>query len=155
VSAYIRDGRAYFLQYLRQMDKTRELPVCVPNQAQYRTSRRIEGLYLLSKRDLSKHHEDSVGCAYTYKYGGVLLEFPYRTLVAGGLTNMITAGRSISSAMDVRGLTRLIAPSAMTGEAAGTAAAIALEKNCGIADIPIAELQRRLEQNGGILHFKD
>jgi hypothetical protein len=155
VSAYIRDGREYFLRYLRQMDKTRELPVCVPNQAQYRTTRRIEGLYLLSKQDLSRHHEDSIGCAYTYKYGGVLLEFPYRTLVAKGFKNMITAGRSISSAMDVRGLTRLIAPSAMTGEAAGTAAAIALEKNCDIANVPVTELRRRLEQNGGIVHFKD
>ena len=41
VSAYIRDGRSYFLRYLQGMDKNRELPVSVPNQAQYRTTRRI------------------------------------------------------------------------------------------------------------------
>ena len=153
VSAYISDGREYFIKYLKTMDKTQEMPVFLPSQAQYRTTRRICGNYLLDEIDRNAHHEDSIGCAHTHKYGGFSLEFPYRSLVVSGYKNMITAGRTISSSMNVRGLTRLIAPSAMTGEAAGTAAAMAIEKNLDINQIPVTELQERLLSAGGILHF--
>ena len=155
VSAYISDGREYFLKYLKAMDKTKEMPVFLPSQAQYRTTRRICGNYLLDEIDRNAHHEDSIGCAHTHKYGGFSLEFPYRSLVVNGYKNMITAGRTISSSMNVRGLTRLIAPSAMTGEAAGTAAAMAIEKNLDINNIPVPELQSRLISRGGILHFNN
>ena len=153
VSAYITDGREYLLKYLKTMDKTQEMPVFLPSQAQYRTTRRICGNYLLDEIDRDAHHEDSIGCAHTHKYGGFSLEFPYRSLVVSGYKNMITAGRTISSSMNVRGLTRLIAPSAMTGEAAGTAAAMAIEKKLDINNIPVSQLQSRLVAAGGILHF--
>jgi len=46
-------------------------------------------------------------------------------------------------------ITRVIPPCAVTGEAAGTAAAIGSD----FSKISVPEVQRRLEANGVILHF--
>lgn len=153
VTEFVTKGRRYFLDYIKNMDVKKEMAVTLPSQAQYRTTRRPESEYLLGEKDRNQHHEDSVGCAYTHKYGGLFLEFPYRTLVVKGFKNMITAGRTIASEGEVRGLTRLIAPSAMTGEAAGTAASIAVRKNCDINDVPVDELQYIIKSANGIIHF--
>jgi len=155
VSEFILRGREYFRKYLRAADNRRDRVVALPAQAQYRVTRILDTGYLLGPKDNGKHHEDSVGCAYTYKYGGVKVEVPYRTLVSKGFRNMITAGRSIASEYPENGLTRLIAPSSMTGEAAGTAAALALENKCDIGDVPVAALQETLVKAGGIIHFND
>lgn len=155
VTAFILDGRAYLRKALAQMDPRREMVVTLPSQAQYRTTRRIEAAYLLEEKDRNCRQPDAVGCACTHKYGGLFLEFPYRTLVSPGYRNMLTAGRTIASTGQVRGLTRLIAPSAVTGEAAGTAAAMALGQNCDVNALPVGQLQAQLLRQGCILHYDE
>ena len=79
---------------------------------------------------------------------GAVYELPYRTLYGKKIKNLATAGRSISVDDSLWDLTRVIPVCALSGEAAGTAAA--LSKNFGEADIKT--LQTTLRQNGVKLH---
>ena len=54
-------------------------------------------------------------------------EIPYRSLVAKGVDNLLTAGRCISADWDAIGAVRVIGASMTTGQAAGNAAALALK----------------------------
>ena len=153
VSEFITQGRKYVLEYLKKMDTKNEMVVQLPAQAQYRTTRYIGADYVLSSADKNVVHEDSIGCVYTYREDGFFLEIPYRTMVARGYKNIITAGRSIASVDIACELTRLIIPCAVTGEAAGIAAGIALEHGCDICEVPIDILQNAIAEAGGNVHF--
>ncbi|MFB3052502.1 MAG: FAD-dependent oxidoreductase, partial [Dehalococcoidia bacterium] len=76
---------------------------------------------------------------------------PYRSLLPKGLTNFLTAGRCISVDHRVNHATKEIPPCMATGEAAGTAAAMALEDGVGVKDVDVRRLQARLRQQGAIL----
>lgn len=152
VTEFIRRGRRYLLEYLKSIDLKKEMVVLFPTQAQYRTTRHICSDYILDRADKDQHHEDAVGCACTYRENGFFLEIPYRTLVVQGYPNMITAGRSIGADGIAREITRLIAPSAVTGEAAGIAASLSLDLGCDINEVPVPVLQKEIVAAGGILH---
>ncbi len=152
LTKFVKRGRRYLLDYLKQMDLKKEMVVLFPTQAQYRTTRHINSEYILDRKDKDVHREDSIGCAYTYRENGFFLEIPYNTLVVPGFGNMITAGRSIGADGIAREITRLIAPAAVTGEAAGTAVSMAIAKGCDINDVPVGELQKELVAAGGIMH---
>ncbi|MFA6292198.1 MAG: FAD-dependent oxidoreductase, partial [Victivallales bacterium] len=64
-------------------------------------------------------------------------------------SNLITAGRCISSAGAAWDVTRVIPTCAVTGEAAGTAAAIACSQTGGkLKDVNIRSLQSQLLKQG-------
>lgn len=73
---------------------------------------------------------------------------PYRCLVSQNVVNLMMAGRNISVTHAALSSTRVMATCALLGQAAGTAAALALEKGVTPAQIypnHVAELQRRLQ----------
>lgn len=153
VTKFIIRGRAYLTEYLKKMDISKEMVVQVPAQAQYRTTRYLDTDYILSEKDKNKPHEDSVGCAWTFRDGGFFIEIPYRTMKVRGYRNMLTAGRSIGSIGMACEVSRLIAPSAVSGEAAGIAASLAIDRNCDVNELDSQELQQEIIQAGGIIHF--
>ena len=67
------------------------------------------------------------------------------------VSNLICAGRNLSNTDAMWDITRVIPVCAVSGEAAGTAAA--LFGDFAAADIP--SLQRRLRSNGVLLHEDD
>ena len=67
----------------------------------------------------------------------------------------LAAGRCINSSGDAWEIFRVIPAAAMTGEAAGTAAAMACSRGIDPADLPVADLQKELVNNGCILHIAD
>ena len=69
--------------------------------------------------------------------------------------NLITAGRSASAREYAWDVLRVIPPAIVTGQAAGQAAAHALEQHCGVADVDICRLQRALNDAGLMIHFDD
>ena len=50
---------------------------------------------------------------------------------------------------------RVIPPAILTGQAAGEAAALALEEGCAVSDVPVPVLQARLEAGDVMIHFPD
>jgi hypothetical protein len=76
---------------------------------------------------------------------------PYGCLVAEGLDNLLIAGRCVSSTHEANGSVRITATCFATGEAAGTAAALAARRGVAASDVPMAELRARLRGRGAIL----
>lgn len=76
--------------------------------------------------------------------GSGWFHIPYRTLVPSGLKNLLVAGRCISADYVAQGCTRSQAACMMTGQATGTAAALAVRAGVEPRAISIAELQTTL-----------
>ena len=140
-------------EFVKKKDKKQYSLLALPGMAQFRTTRRITGFYELTSADVFARFEDSVGCVGDWRKAGPIYEIPYRTLIAPGLKNMLTAGRTIAAKDDAWEVTRVIPVAALTGQAAGTAAALALESGEDVAQIDIQKLQTFLEDTGVLIHI--
>jgi hypothetical protein len=76
---------------------------------------------------------------------------PYRCLTPAGLKNVLVAGRCISTDRQANGSTRIMACCLNTGEAAGTAAALAARGNGDVHAVNTAELRQTLQSHGAFL----
>lgn len=76
---------------------------------------------------------------------------PYRCMLPQGKSNLIVAGRSVSSDRPVQGSLRVMPNCFAMGQAAGTAAAMAAEAGVGFRGVSVPELQRRLIAQGAWL----
>lgn len=72
---------------------------------------------------------------------------PYRQLIPKGVDNILCAGRCLGAG-DTIDTFRLICPCFVTGQAAGTAAALAARRGCSPRELPISELQAQLKKDG-------
>ncbi|MBR0828648.1 FAD-dependent oxidoreductase [Bradyrhizobium manausense] len=86
--------------------------------------------------------------------GAGTYDVPFRCLIPKGLSNVLIAGRCISSTREGHSSARVMGTCMATGQAAGTAAAyLAGEANIDdVRLIPIEELQRRLAAAGAVLN---
>ncbi len=76
---------------------------------------------------------------------------PYRCLLPQGLENVLVAGRCISSDRAIQGSVRVMPGCFITGQAAGTAAALAIGSRRTPREVPPAELQGTLKHLGAWL----
>jgi FAD dependent oxidoreductase len=89
---------------------------------------------------------------YSLRYGkGESYGVPYRILCPKKLSNVLVAGRCVSSDRFLQGSIRVMPGCYITGQAAGTAASIAVEQNTDTRGFKVAELQARLKAMGGYL----
>jgi hypothetical protein len=154
VTEYLLKCRELALEELikRGMDKL--VLASFPSMAQFRTTRRLEGEYVLKAEDVNRRFEDSVGCVGDSLKAGPVYEIPYRALYSNKVANVFAAGRNIASAGYAWEVTRVIPVAAATGQAAGTAAALISENSCAVAEVNISELQRVLTEDGIFIHKK-
>lgn len=84
--------------------------------------------------------------------GGEILgdcyDIPYRSLVPRTLTNLLVAGRCISTDHVAHSSTRIQGTCMLTGQAAGTATAMALRSHCEVGEVNVPDLQNRLIHSG-------
>jgi len=81
-------------------------------------------------------------------YAEDAIRLPYGSLLPQGVDNLLVAGRCISAEEEAMGQLRLIPVCAATGQAAGTAAALALRAGVAPAKLDILELQQALRAQG-------
>lgn len=115
---------------------------------QVRMTRRIIGDYTLSYDEMHKHFDDSIGMVSDWRKRGPIFEVPFATLFNSSVKNLIMAGRCTSVDDELWDVMRVIPCCAVTGQAAGTAAAMTDD----FSSIDITELQRKLEKSGVVLH---
>ena len=77
-------------------------------------------------------------------------ELPYRMLTPEGIDNLLVAGRCASMTHDGQSAARVSGACFAMGEAAGTAAALALAGNTIPRDIAVEKLQQRIEATGRV-----
>ena len=123
-------------------------PVTVSTVPQLRMTRRICGAYELSNREEHTRFEDSVGMVSNWKKRGPVYEVPFRCLYSKQVRNLITAGRCVSVNEPMWDVMRVIPCCAVTGQAAGTAAAMTDD----FSALDVGTLQAQLRADGVILH---
>ena len=88
----------------------------------------------------------------TYRYKpGQSYGIPYRTLPVKGFSNLLTAGRSICTDRYMQSSVRVMPGCYITGQAAGTAAAVCALEEMDVHQVPVAEVQKKLKKLGAYL----
>ncbi len=118
----------------------------------FRASRRLVGALSLAETQVHEWFDDTVGLTGDWRQAGPVYALPLRTLCGVRNRNLLAAGRCISAEAAVWDVTRAIPGCAVTGEAAGTAAALAAQGAAGaVAGVDIRRLQDQLRRQRGLL----
>lgn len=123
-----------------------------PSMAQFRTTRRLAGEYVLGPEDVNRRFEDSIGCAGDWRQAGPVYEIPYRALYSSKAVNVFAAGRNIAATGEAWEVTRVIPAAAATGQAAGTAAALISANSGAAGEVDVPGLQQMLTKDGVLIH---
>ena len=117
--------------------------VDVAPQIGVRQTRLLDGVYVVTKEDVvqRRHFADSVARGRDYYY-------PYRSMLPRNVGGLIVAGRHYSATSSAQRISREIPPCMAMGEAAGVAAALALQDGVGVEAINVAKAQAILRQQG-------
>ncbi len=165
------EGRKQVQQVVRFMKKY--VPGCeniqllqVASTLGVRETRHIKGKYKLTADDIMerKHFEDAI-CTFAYAVdihnsegGGATFHqvndyytIPFRCLVPEKTENLLVAGRCISGTSEAAASYRVIPCCVATGQAAGTAAGLAVRKKERLEQLDMAELQKILIEQGAII----
>ncbi|MCC6792992.1 MAG: FAD-dependent oxidoreductase [Thermomicrobiales bacterium] len=134
-----------------------------------RETRRIVGEYTLTLDDLAtgRDFEDTIAyCGYpvdihspTGDGGGAddthrtanEYQIPFRCLVPRDIDGLLVAGRCVSATHEALGAIRVMPPSFAMGQAAGTAAAMAIEWGIAPRQVPVPQLRELLTRQGVFL----
>lgn len=132
-----------------------------------RESRRLMGLYALTREDVMEYREfpDAIArAAYcidihssgkttemTYLEPGRSYGIPYRCLVPKRMNGLLAAGRCLSATHDALGSARVMAICLATGQAAGVAAALSARAGVNPRDLDVPRLQTALREQRVIL----
>jgi hypothetical protein len=84
---------------------------------------------------------------------GDCYDIPYRCLLPVHVTNLLASGRCISTDHVAHSTTRIQGTCMLTGQAAGTVAALSLENKCFPSELPVDVIQRRLVSDGVALQI--
>lgn len=116
-------------------------------------SRRLVGEHMLSREEMDIPCEDVIAITGHWTKYESLYYIPYRSLLPKEFSNLLVAGRCISVDHRVHHATKEIPPCMATGEAAGTAAALAVQNGLGPKALDVKKLQQQLETRGAILRL--
>jgi hypothetical protein len=143
--------------------------VDLPPQLGIRETRRVIGGVMLSGEDVlgCAAFSDSIGVngwpMEQHVSGDVIFKFPpipdsrgfnelpYRMLTPEGIDNLLVAGRCASMTHDGQSAARVSGACFAMGEAAGTAAALALSGNTIPREVAVDRLQTQLKQQGAFI----
>jgi hypothetical protein len=134
-----------------------------------RETRRIVGDYVLTLEDLQagRHFDDVIalagypvdihdpagaggGASDAYATANIY-EIPYRSLVPRDRDGLLVAGRCVSATHEALGAIRVMPPAFAMGEAAGTAAALAVSSGVAPRALDVELLQNTLVESGAYL----
>ncbi|HKJ87341.1 MAG TPA: FAD-dependent oxidoreductase, partial [Gammaproteobacteria bacterium] len=166
------EGRRQALEYVRFLRDSvpgyghAEL-VSLSTQIGIRESRRIRGRYRLTREDVlsASRFDDVIGrCGapievhrnggqtrWEYLPAGMAYDIPYRCLLPREIDGLLVAGRCLSADHDAHASVRNMAQCMAMGQAAGIAAALAVQHKIVPGDVEVPELQEAIRSLGGIL----
>jgi len=136
-----------------------------PCQVGVRCTRRLVGRYVLTRGDVLgaagfqdgicrsawpvELHAEGKGTVLEFPPPGKSYQVPYRSLLSKEVENLLVVGRCLSATFEGQASARVSGTCMAMGEAAGTAAAMALAGGGKVAEIDTADLIGRLEERGG------
>ncbi len=153
IAAFVRSSHSTTLEdFLKRRGEDPTIwPVNIASIPQYRMTRRIVGEYTQDDVEMHTYIADSVGMVSDWRKRGPVYEVPFRTLYSGQIKNLLCAGRCTSVTDAMWDIMRVIPCCAVSGQAAGTAAAMATD----MTTLDVAVLQAQLVAHDVVLHEKD
>ena len=154
VSEYMLASRKILRERYAEQKENRHdrYPLFVPSMPQLRKIWSVDAAYVLEGSDEEASFADSIGMAGDWRKAGPVWEIPYRSLYSlNGPGNLIAAGRITGASGDAWEITRVIPTAALTGQAAGMAAALALEGGVPFRNLDSGKLQTSLREAGVLL----
>ena len=117
--------------------------VDVAPQTGVRQTRLLDGEYVVTKDDLAQRTRFADAVARGRDY-----TTPYRAMLPRDIENLLVAGRHYSVTSAAQKISREIPPCMAMGEAAGVAAALALQSGVRVRDVDVRLLQKKLRAQG-------
>ncbi len=165
------EGRRQAMEYVRFLRE--RIPgyeqaylINFSTQIGVRETRRVFGDYRLTREDVlsARHFIDAIAqCGapiedhhpgsdtrWEYLPAGATYDIPFRSLIPQTIDNVLTAGRSLSATHDAHASVRSMGQCMAMGQAAGTAAALALRTNSIIREVSVPQLQQQLRSDGAL-----
>ena len=132
-----------------------------------RSSGRMVGVYAITAEDIlseTKFDDGIACCGYpidihsdgpvtdsTFLRWGGYYSIPYRCLVNKSVENIMAAGRDISCTFEAHASLRVSPCCTATGQAAGTAAALAVRDSVSPLQVDVQELRSMLRKDGAVV----
>jgi glycine/D-amino acid oxidase-like deaminating enzyme len=150
------EGRDIIRRHIQALRQTvpgfeRAWLVDTASQVGVRRSRRLIGEYVLTGEDVGQEDfriEDSIGRGNDFRQAGIAYDIPYRSLLPTDVSGLLVAGRCLSCTHEALEPLREIHVCWVMGEAAGIAAAMAVEQGREPRDLSVPELQANLRAAG-------
>ncbi|MBR7103598.1 MAG: FAD-dependent oxidoreductase [Lentisphaeria bacterium] len=139
----------------KPQEKFKYHPLFLPGMPLFRKIAHIVPRTAVHAEDFNIRREDSIGLAGDWRSSGKIWETPYGALLPRDFEGVLAAGRNIGSYDDAWEAFRVIPAAAMTGEAAGTAAALSVAAGCLPSQLDISLLRNKLAGNGFVFHIDD
>jgi glycine/D-amino acid oxidase-like deaminating enzyme len=114
-------------------------------------SRRLTGRYTLARDDLDRPFDDVIAVTGHWTKYACVYNIPYRSLLPESIDNLLVAGRCISADHRAHHATKEIPACMATGQAAGTAATLAMAARTSVQAVDVPALQQKLREAGAIL----
>lgn len=159
VTRFVLEGRRLLREHCRREQaalggdgRNQLYPLTLPSMAQFRTTRRIVGQTTLQAGQAGHVAADSIGLVADWRTSGSVWEIPYGTLLPQRVSGLLVAGRCIAAAGDAWEVTRVIPAAALTGQAAGVAAALAVSLGTAPANLDACAVQAVMRQQGVRCH---
>ena len=162
-------------QVLELLELLREIPVfkdatlvSIATSIGVRESRKLKGEHIITAEELKNctkfedsialgnydidiHNPEGAGTSHYYFAPGDYYTIPYRSLLPVEFDNLLTGGRCISATHEAQASIRIMPICATTGQAAGTAVAVAKKTGTNTHTVDIKEVQKVLRQNGAAI----
>jgi hypothetical protein len=135
--------------------RSRIFPVTLPSMAQFRTTRRIVGRTTVADGGDGKKVADSIGLAADWRRPGPVWEIPLGSMIPPSVPGLLAVGRCLSAEKDAWEVTRVIPVAALTGQAAGAAAVLAVRQGITPDRLDPASVQALMRQRGVPCHLDE
>ena len=112
---------------------------------------RFEDAIAASNYEIDIHNPEGTGTSHYFFKPGEYYTIPYRCLIPKEATNLLVAGRCISSDHGAQASYRIMPNVCTLGEAAGSAMGLAVKQGKQVREIDVKELQAELKRNGAFI----
>ena len=155
VNGYIRTSRALARDFLKRNNRPGYAMMTLPLMPQFRTTRRLIGVKELALEP-GTHVDSSIGCVIdSLAKCAAVYEFPYEGLIDARIPNILAAGRMVSAGGKGWEIVRYIPACVLTGQAAGTAAAMCAQTGTDVQKLDVAALHGKLGAAGVKIHMDE
>ena len=101
--------------------------------------------------DIDIHSPDGAGTSHFYFPAGTYYTIPYGCLVPKDSVNLLVAGRCISTTHEAQASIRIMPTVCTIGEAAGVAAAVAIDEKTDVKSVNVAHVRAILSAKGAVI----